>query len=307
MKKIILPITVAFLMLLTFSFQSVSAEEEPIYFKNMNGVELTETQYNNLRRGFSHDTINTMSQEMIDVFKDDETVTQTSSTKYVKTETRYVNGVVVSNNDTEISLNEYNNASTTPTIVYSNTATTNSNSDYVETNYKKITLTVTTGASISTKVVTLTNVWKTIPSTKSFDVLALAPGVASTSFNFNGLRSGYQKYDENIITYSQNSGNWKTVSSNTIWKKGLGLSQNIVNSTSTSLENSITVYFLCGADPFPIRGTYQHATSEVTLSQSQNYTMGTSGMGGVLIFASSVASKYDDTPGLYVNWSAWNM
>lgn len=35
----------------------------------MNGVELTEQQYNNLLEGFSPDTINTMSAEMINPLK----------------------------------------------------------------------------------------------------------------------------------------------------------------------------------------------------------------------------------------------
>lgn len=306
MKKINVLITIVFFMLIAISIKSVNAEEEPIFLTNMNGVELTENQYNNLRKGFSHDTINTMSQEMIDLFKDDENITKVSSVKYIRTDTKYINGVAVSNNDIELTKAEYDKAPSKANVVYLNDGTKSGNSDYVETNYKKITLTVTVG-SVSTKMITLTNIWKTIPYTKSYDVLAIAPGVATSTINFNGYRSGYQKYDGNTITYSSTSGNWHIVDSNTIWKKGLGLSQNIVDTTSTSLENSITVYFFNGSDPFPVRGSYQHATSNVSLSQSQDYTLGTNGMGNLIIFDSSVSSYYDNTPGLYVNYSALNM
>ena len=297
MKRISLLLCALSIMLL--GSLNVNAQElKKAYFVNMNGVELTEAQYNNLLKGFSHDTINTMSKEMIDMLKDDTNIKKVTTTKYVETSTRYVNGIAVNTNERELTLKEFNAAPSTSVITPSEGARFAAN-DFVETNYKRINLDITYGGSVSTKYVTLTNVWKTIPRVKSFDVLAIAPGVASISFNFSGHRSGYQKWDGNTINYGVDSGNWKIVNSSTIWKKGLGLSQNLVDDTTTSLENSITVVFLCGADPFPVRASYQHATSDVSLSQSQNYTLGTDGMGGLIKFASSVSSKYDNTPGLY--------
>ena len=286
------------LLALLINLKTLNALEEEIYFTNLNGVQLTKTEYDNLRKGFDESTINTMSEEMINNIKDDENIRKITTTKYVKTSTRYINGNAVSNSEEEISSVEYNNSPSNSIIAPTRSSSFVGN-DYVETNYKKITLTVTYGGSVSSKYVTLTNVWKTIPAVKSFDVLAIAPGVAAMTFGLDGHRSGYQKWDGNIINYSANSDNWKTVNSNVLGSKGLGLSQNIVNDTTTSLENSITVVFLCGADPFPVRATYQHATSSVTLSQSQNYTIGTDGMGGVLKFSSSIWNKYDNTPGLY--------
>lgn len=285
--------------LFAFGTFSVNAlEKNDVYFTNMNGVELTETQYNNLLKGFSHDTINTMSAEMIDDLKDDINIKKVTTTKYVKTSTRYVDNEPVQTTDSEISLEEFTKAPKESTINPTKGARFAAN-DFVETNYKKINLDVTYGSSISTKYVTLTNVWKTIPKVKSFDVLAISVGVPSISFNLNGHRSGYQKWDGNVINYAADSGNWKIVDSSTIWKKGLGLSQNLVDDTTTSLENSITVTFLSGADPFPVRASYQHATSDLSLTQSKDYTLGTDGMGGLIKFSSSVSGKYDNTPGLY--------
>lgn len=73
---------------------------------------------------------------------------------------------------------------------------------------------------------------------------------------------------------------------------------NIVDDVSTSLSNSMAITLLTGALPFTVYGTYQHATSDLTLSQSQNYTFSSSGLGSVLKFANSVSSKYDGMKGV---------
>lgn len=72
----------------------------------------------------------------------------------------------------------------------------------------------------------------------------------------------------------------------------------LANLPKTSLSNSMAITLLVGALPFTVYGTYQHATSDLTLSQSQNYTFSSSGLGGVLKFANSVSSKYDGMKGV---------
>lgn len=294
MKKIII---LAIFLLIFSNYNLLStvnaSEQERAFFINMNNVKLTKTQYNNLRKNFSHDTINTMTIEMIDPIKNISSLQKITTTKFLKIVIKYSSDTVTQYQE-EVTESEYYNS-----IEPESTFMINSNIDYVETTYKKITLDVTFGASISTKYVTLTNVWKQIPKVKSFDVLAISVGVPSISFNFNGYKSGYQKWDGNVINYDSSNGNWKIVDSSTIWKKGIGLSQNIVNDTATSLENSITVVFLSGTLPFPVRASYQHAVTDVTLLQSKDYTIGVDGMGEVLKFSSSTWPKYDNTPGLF--------
>lgn len=63
MKKIIIPFLAIIASCAGMGY--VDASENEVYFTNMNGVKLTEKEYNNLLRGFSHDTINTMDEEMI--------------------------------------------------------------------------------------------------------------------------------------------------------------------------------------------------------------------------------------------------
>lgn len=157
--------------------------------------------------------------------------------------------------------------------------------------------------STSQKIVTITNTWLSLPNVRSFDVIAIRPETNSMSINVNSdLISGYQKWDGNVISYDINSSNLKK-SSTFNGKGGIGISMNIVDDVSSSLVNSMTVNFLCSNKEFEVYGTYQHATTDVTLAQSQNYSFNSSGYGGVLNFASSVKSKYDNMNGVYLHYT----
>lgn len=50
-----------------------------------------------------------------------------------------------------------------------------------------------------------------------------------------------------------------------------------------------------------IYGSYQHATSNVTLEQSQNYTISRTGYGGVFLFDNSVRNYYDAMAGVSID------
>ena len=47
-------------------------------------------------------------------------------------------------------------------------------------------------------------------------------------------------------------------------------------------------------------GTYQHAVTDVSLSQSQSYTISHNGLGDVVNFASSVYNLYDGMAGVSI-------
>ncbi len=282
-------------LLAVFGISKVSAKE--VFFTNMNGVELTEEEYNNLLKGFSPDTINTMDKEMIDGIKDSKHFYVAEDKKYIKTTEVFLEDKLVDTFDEEITEEEFENSDSEETPLYTpiGTATTS-------TSYRKLTLHVTAGSSISSKYVTLTNTWTKMPSMKSYDVLAIAPGAKSMSFNLNGHRSAYQKYDSEIINYDMNGDKWNIIESDTIWKKGIGISQNLVDAATTSIENSMTVVFLCGEYPFSSKGAYAHAIKDTSLDKSKNYTLGTSGIGGLIVFNSSVKGNYEDSVGLEAVW-----
>ncbi|MCI7083404.1 MAG: hypothetical protein MR938_01655 [Tenericutes bacterium] len=292
MKKILM------ISILIFIGITVNAKEnEQIFLTNINGAEMTKTQYNNLLKGFTHDTIITLPKDTIDSLKNYTSLRKVSKTKYVKILTYYENKKIIGVSEDEITSNEFDEI-TAGSPVYYSTGLGGATSETVETNYKKITLTITSGATITAKHVTLTNFWKTIPKIKSYDVMAIAPGVDSISFNLSGHRSGYQKWDEKMVNYDMNSQNWNIIDKSGIFKKGIGLSQNLVDATTTTLENSMTVTFVCGRSPFIVRGSYQHAIANLSLAESKKYTLGSDGMGNLIIFDSKIKDKYDKTPGV---------
>ena len=52
-----------------------------------------------------------------------------------------------------------------------------------------------------------------------------------------------------------------------------------------------------------IFGAYEHAiNNSVTLAQSQNYTMGGAGLGGVFVYPYSISSKYDGMSGVEIEF-----
>ena len=79
-----------------------------------------------------------------------------------------------------------------------------------------------------------------------------------------------------------------------------------MNSASNNLQVKLVVSFITTDLPITVYGTYQHAKQKTTLSQSQNYSISSVGMGKVLKFNSSVEAHYDNTPGLAVKGSLEN-
>lgn len=262
------------------------ARENDIYFTTLNGAKLSEKQYNNLSRVFDEDNIYTMDNSTINLYKDNEELTKIETTKYIRTENYYdYHGNIVYSTEEEVT-----EADAVEYIKNKNMGM-QSRTDTHETNMKKLTISLTMG-SPSVKTVVVKNTWLDIPTIKSYDVIAFANGTGP-SITINSI-SGYQKWDGNIISYNSSSDNIKTANS------GAGISMNIKDEVTTSLENSMTVTFVNNATTYTAYGTYQHATSNVTLSESKNYSFSLNGMGGVLDFASSVENKYDDMRGVSI-------
>ena len=271
-------------------------ETTQAYYTNMNGAELTKEQYCNLEKVFDKDTIATLAPEVIDIYKDCKNIGYSEKTYYIKTVSRYNDDIFLGEEDQIVDKFEYDFGDVLKSTSYSACC----GSDTYETSYKKLKIQITYTAGKRT--VTVTNTWKKIPKIKSYDVIALAPGVTCAQFTEDiNTKSGYQKYDGNLINYSPSSSNFKTCNGSGFLKKGIGLSQNIVDSTSSSLINQISTTFTSSSMDFCAYGSYQHATSNVSLSQSKNYTINILGMGGLIYFNSSVAGYYDDMPGVYAD------
>jgi len=257
--------------------------DETVYYTNQNGIEMSQDDYEAIIKMYSEGYAAVMTQDQYNHFKSLNVTADDINPviKYIKSEYNNLTGEVT---NTEITENEFNNAQF-PKPTKSMT---------VETVYKKMALTLTTITSGYADI-SLTNKWKLLPSTRSFDVLAMR---FINLDDINGTQFGEQIYtingSYNAVTYSWNGTNINRQSN------GFGISMNLIDSSSvTSFDMHITASLtIDGSNPIAY-ATYQHATSNVTLAQSKNYTLGAGGLGGVINFNNNIDNYYDGTTGLY--------
>lgn len=294
MKEILKNTLAIFTMIILLS-PIAKAESNDAYYTNNMGVEMTQEEYNYLSESLNEKIIKYMTKETFEDVIDDINSLQLEKTDaiYVKTTTfEDPSGTTFTTEDI-ITESEYNNL----TQVQSRTACNSGNACW-ETNAKKLTIQVYHNTTRNTYYVYLNNLWKTIPNVKSFDVAAFR--WTSTSGEFNILTyAGTQYYNNSSSPYSYGGKNSKLTSS------GLGISMNILDETTTYLENEIVVYgYFTQKTAFTIYGTYQHATSATNLEESQSYTFSSSGLGGVLYYSNStIRNKYDGMTGISYTFS----
>ena len=278
----------AFLIILFVPFGFVKAQnisDDISYITNQNGVRISMTDYNLLTNIYSDAYIQTMTNEDYENFKAKNININNlvKSEKYYKTEIDHLNNVVT---NTEVTENEFNN--------YNPNVQTLSVSNFVETQYKKLSLTLSDNHNGYGDIF-VGLLWKMIPSTRAFDVIAVRY-VGMT--DVDGTQYGRQIWGTNG-NYSYVEYGWNGTNINR-QDNGFGISMNITNdSTINYLENYIgsAVEF---TGNFQWAGaSYQHATSNTTLAQSKSYTLAENGKNGVILFTGNIGSKYDNMPGVY--------
>lgn len=278
----------AFLIILFVPFGFVKAQnisDNISYITNQNGVRISMTDYNLLTNIYSDAYIQTMTSKDYENFKAKNININNlvKSEKYYKTEIDHLNNVVT---NTEVTENEFNN--------YNPNIQTLSVSNFVETQYKKLSLTLSDNHNGYGDIF-VGLLWKMIPSTRSFDVIAVRY-VGMT--DVDGTQYGRQIWGTNG-NYSYVEYGWNGTNINR-QDNGFGISMNITNdSTINYLENYIgsAVEF---TGNFQWAGaSYQHATSNTTLAQSKSYTLAENGKNGVILFTGNIGEKYDNMPGVY--------
>ncbi len=292
MKKIITFLIITALIIPNMVF----AQEETPYFTNLNGATLTREQYEYLIQYHTYDELYTASVGLINYMTSGPIIDFVEEKKFIRVDTYFdENWKVEQNIETEITEQEMENYLNSPAVV--------SEWDYHETNMKVINMTITRYQGVSGVSVTINNTWKTIPSVKSFDVIGLRPENVAPTTQVNGTTiSAYQKWDGNIINYGVNSENTKYSTLNS-GQGGVGISMNISDNVTSSLEMQLTAVFLTEDIVTGIHGTYQHATSDVTLNESKSYSFHNEGLGQVFYYSNpAIRSKYDNTTGLYVDY-----
>lgn len=278
----------AFLIILFVPFGFVKAQnisDNISYITNQNGVRISMSDYNLLTNIYSDAYIQTMTNEDYENFKAKNININNlvKSEKYYKTEIDHLNNVVT---NTEVTENEFNN--------YNPNIQTLSVSNFVETQYKKLSLTLSDNHNGYGDIF-VGLLWKMIPSTRAFDVIAVRY-VGMT--DVDGTQYGRQIWGTNG-NYTYVNYGWNGTNINR-QDNGFGISMNITNdSTINYLENYIgsAVEF---TGNFQWAGaSYQHATSNTTLAQSKSYTLAEDGKNGVILFTGNIGSKYDNMPGVY--------
>lgn len=278
----------AFLIILFVPFGFVKAQnisDDISYITNQNGVRISMSDYNLLTNIYSDAYIQTMTNEDYENFKAKNININNlvKSEKYYKTVIDHLNNVVT---NTEVTENEFNN--------YNPNVQTLSVSNFVETQYKKLSLTLSDNHNGYGDIF-VGLLWKMIPSTRSFDVIAVRY-VGMT--DVDGTQYGRQIWGTNG-NYSYVEYGWNGTNINR-QDNGFGISMNITNdSTINYLENYIESAVEFTGNFQWAGASYQHATSNTTLAQSKSYTLAENGKNGVILFTGNIGEKYDNMPGVY--------
>lgn len=270
---------IVFVLCLGFMTINVDAQT---YYTNLNGVEMTETQYNKMLQIFSERKVGLLTQSEFDMLKDNEIVD--SATRYEKEV--YINGEYDST--VEISKEEYDAAedvtSCTPYV-----------SDYIETSYKKLSASIGKVNSTQYSLVGALT-WKKVPAYRSYDVFAFR----LNHFNYSGF-TGSQLYFKgnnayNIEYYTSSEG-YKPQSN------GAGVSMNLKDGTDiTGYELTIATSLTFNSYNYNAAAAYvayEHSQANVSRAESMNYYLDVSGLGNVVKFNSStIAGYYDGMDGV---------
>ena len=278
----------AFLIILFVPFSFVKAQnitDDISFITNQNGVRIGMTDYNLLTNIYSDAYIQTMTSEDYENFKAKNININNlvKSEKYYKTVIDNLNNVVT---NTEVTENEFNN--------YNPNIQTLSVSNFVETQYKKLSLTLSDNENGYGDIF-VGLLWKMIPSTRAFDVIAVRYVGMS---DVDGTQYGRQIWGTNG-NYSYVEYGWNGTNINR-QDNGFGISMNITNdSTINYLENYIGSAVKFNGNFQWAGASYQHATSNTTLAQSKSYTLAEDGKNGVILFTGNIGSKYDNMPGVY--------
>ena len=275
-KKIIL------LFILILMPGVVLASEE---YQNYFGITMTEEEYSNLYElGFTEDEIYYMSESEFNYNKDLNGNLEATSTRYFANIIRYdATGRIISNNDMEITEEDYNAEAVMP-LSDGNTETT----------YKKMRTTIASNGSYYRYKVTLT--WKIMPVVRSYDIIGIGCMSSAVYVIANSQRFSQTYCVNNSCT------NAATYNSRSTGANGSGVNFKVPSSTSiTSMQSffyydvakdtDIVTYMLAYGD-------YSHATKTIGANASQAFYVNQAG----IILDDSIESYYDSIDSADAEW-----
>ena len=288
----------------------ITSLAEENYYINKNNVYISLEDYNLLLADYNEEQIDNFTQNEINILLTNDWERVGEQIKYYET-TNFmdINGNVVISTTNEISEFIYNNVD--PSIIgnnYDMNASCGTNCVSHETTYKKVSLFVDYGVSVSSTKIEVRNEWKIIPSVKRFDIIGFKI-VSSQNDYISFMTTLYQAkqiWDGNTINYSYDTSS----TGNTVVQNGVGVGQvmNIVNDTSNSLINTMTLYLIGSPVGLVINASYQHATSNsITKNDAKNVSFngpasGYTILGGTFRYNNTIANYYDGMQGVSVSF-----
>lgn len=276
---------ITFVPLTVVKAQNISEDISTAYITTQNGVRISNEDYNKLLYLYSDAYIQTMTNEGYEKFK----ARNININNLVKSEKYYktvINHLTKEVTNSEVTENEFNNYNPGVEVQCVN--------NFVETQYKKLSITLCDDYDGYGEI-SVGLLWKMIPSTRAFDVIAVRY-VGMT--DVDGTQSGRQIWGTNG-NYTYVDYDWNGTNINR-QDNGFGISMNITNdSTINYLENYIDSSVKFTGNFQWAGASYQHATSNTTLAQSKSYTLAENGKNGVILFTGNIGSKYDNMPGVY--------
>ena len=182
-----------------------------------------------------------------------------------------INRMNVNENEVEISVKE-------PDYIQAR------DSSFVETQAKRLTIGKSCTGNMCTII--MTNTWKYEPKVKSYDVIG-------------AMFSNTSLYNDGIATAWKIDGTNYRCTEYVTASNGIGCSYKLNSSASEEIYTYMTFDVYTGG---LVYGSYQHAGSTVTLSQSKNYRFDINGYGNVFIFNTSRAKNaYDGMGGVSIS------
>ena len=284
MKKIIFSLfSIITFFVSVIGTNALTIEENKVVTDN--GYELSFEEYNTLSNEYEDDLIDVASTRFLNAKLAGKAENVSFDKKYIVTTSFFdKNKNEMFSINKEVSKEEFENVTNGNIPLRGN-----SGEGYWETNAKYIFIQAYyDGYDSHNYIVEIQCHWKTTPQTKSYDIIA----ARWTGSNISVVTaSGEQRYSQNGTIYYSYLGN-NMVKTNS----GVGISMNLKDSGSQYI---LALEVQLSGSPSIAYGTYQHATSNISLSNSKSYSFVTNpnnGLGGVI--SHTYASYYDDMQGV---------
>lgn len=304
-----------FIGCLFFTISSVNALElnKNGEYVNSREVKITSKQYENLTKRFSDRTIDSMSQNAVLLFSDENSVVKTG-TEYAITTEMVKNGEVIDSITIPATEEEAMSVVTNDKLHVLSDNKLHDVSKMIipcwmpeggpevsyTTSSKRLSFVYGQYVWDDNPIVLMDVEWFSIPMIKKYDILAVRWDNSMPTSNissYSGVQTCYDKNGNKLSSeYNLSSDNIK------ITDKGFGQIMNIFDKANSELTLELELNLVNPVGD-PMYATYQHArNSNITLSQAKSYTFKSGGLGNVVYFSNStVRNYYDGMQGVQAN------